>query len=385
MIEYLGYYTYHTPIENRKKLINASHTYGMTLYGVREEAGEVRFRITLAEARHAEEVFTYIGLPIMRDPLGGLAGVCRRVAFHPGIWIGIVLSVLLYVWLSGMVWEVRVISRTDIDEDRVLQLLSECGLDEGRRISALDEDEIVADYLMLDTDIAFAAVHLRGVVAEVEVIPYEVKEPPQITGEPCNIVATEDALITDITVYAGRALVRVGETVRAGDILVSGVVTNVSGTQLVRASADIRGQRTGSFEIVAPLRVTSSSVISQKTAGMEIRIFGRSFVFGDIGTSEGQLTQVKQIYLFDRIRLPVRITRAYTCEYIKSEHSLTEEEQARRAEAMLEARMEEILGDGALLSMEKQESKDEEGYKISVQMVFESNIGKALAFDVKKQ
>ena len=64
----------------------------------------------------------------------------------------------------------------------------------------------------------------KGVVAEVRIVPADM--PPEMYEEerPCDIVASKDAYIESVVQLAGRAVVKAGDTVRAGDKLISGLV-----------------------------------------------------------------------------------------------------------------------------------------------------------------
>ncbi len=384
MVENIGYYTYEIPAEKRTEMLNLCLQFGIVLYHTEEQNTQMSFRLPVYQAKGIESIMNDYGIAYRRSQMKGLCGAAIHMMRHPGMIAGVIMALMLYLWLNGMVWEVRIVSRTDIDEDRVLQLLEECGLHEGSRISKLNEDEIVTDYLLRDEGIAFAAVHIRGVVVEVEIIPYEVKEEPENNQKPCNIVATEDALITDMTVYAGRAMVKVGETVRKGDVLVSGVISSANGTQLVHAVADVRGQRSETIGVTSPLAVRESKVVDRRFEGFGIRIFGHMFRFGK-SNDENVTKEKKRLYLFNRIRLPIEISVYHYCDTAETERNLTEEEQQMRAEALLEEKMEQLISNGSLLFYEKKEEMTEAGFSITAQIVFESNIGKSLAFDIEKQ
>ncbi len=385
MIERIGYYTYEIPTSGSRKLMEICIRYGVVISHMREGENKLSFRLPMYHARHFERVMKHEGVTFCRGALEGIAGSFKRMIIRPGLISGILLSIFLYIWLNSMVWEVRVVSYADVDEDRVLNLLAECGLHEGSRISQLDEDVLVADYLMKDGTAAFVSIHMRGVVAEVEIIPRDYEEEPEKLGEPCNIVATRNALITDITVYSGRAMVKVGETVKVGDILVSGVMTDATGTHLVCASADVRGECTDTIGVLSPDIVTKNRIAERRFSGMTLTFFGKAIRVGHTETGADQLVEKKQIYLFDRIRLPLSIAiyRTYKTEEIK--YTRTVEEQLARAEAMLEEKLDEKVGDGALLFYEKHGEETNEGYSLTAKIVFENNIGKSLAFNAEKQ
>ncbi len=381
MREFLGYYEYKVAVTSGILLMQACLDYGIEMYHIRECGETLSFRLPLGEKKRAESIFVNKGILFQRGDMRGVAGGVCRVARHPGIICGIVLSLLLWFWLSGMIWEVRIVSPADMDEDQVRSVLANCGLYEGARVSSVNADEVVANYLLADRDAAFATVHLSGVVAEVEIIPQENREEPEKTGTPCNIVATKDALITDITVYAGRALVKPGETVTKGDVLVSGVVTDVTGTRLVAARADVRGEHRETIMIEVPETVTCTHVTRIKKSGLTIEVLGRKMTIGNIPAES--ISESKQIYLFSKIRLPIRFMLHTAVATESEERMLTENMQQARAEAMLKKEQAALIGDGTLIAMTEKTETQNGIYRLTSEIVFEENIGKALAIDTE--
>lgn len=74
--------------------------------------------------------------------------------------------------------------------------------------------------------IAWAGVEIRGVKLTVS-IEDSISVPKLIqSNQPYNIVAERDGLIVKMEVYAGNALVKEGDTVRKGQLLVSGKIEN---------------------------------------------------------------------------------------------------------------------------------------------------------------
>ena len=71
-------------------------------------------------------------------------------------------------------------------------------------------------------DISWIGIEFKGTNAIVKIV--EATKKPDIIDEKyfCNIVASKDAVITRIVVQNGTAQVKVGDTVKKGDILIAG-------------------------------------------------------------------------------------------------------------------------------------------------------------------
>ncbi len=379
----IGYDVYTVDKKEQLRLLNLLLQYGIVIYGEREKEETVTFRVPLFDTRRTEEVLRTAGIGYKKGGRGGIAGLGQKLLHHPGLLVGFFLSLLLYIWLSGMVWEVRVTADTDIDEDRVLSVLAECGLTEGKRLRDLDPDALASSYLLRDSSAAFATVHLRGVVAEVELIPKKDGEDTQNTAPPCNVVASRDALITDMTVYSGTAAVKIGQTVAAGDILVSGIITDVGGTRILGAHADVRGQVEEDVVVTVPFATEREQVVSRKTREISLTVFGRTFTFGDEG--EHPVTERKQLYLFGCVRLPVSVELRTETRTELREQVYGEAETARMAAAELRLRVANTVGDGTLISRTCAEGIEGDAYVMRCHLVYETNIAKLLAFEVENQ
>ena len=78
-----------------------------------------------------------------------------------------------------------------------------------------------------------------------------VSQPAEDEGEPADLVAAKDGVITSMIVRSGRALVSIGDQVEKGQLLVEGAlsITDDGGQEvrreLVRADADVVARRTG--------------------------------------------------------------------------------------------------------------------------------------------
>ena len=158
------------------------------------------------------------------------------------------IVLLLRLLTAGRVWDIR-IEREEGDSDfssaLILEELEEAGLAVGDRWSRIDRDGVETALLSSSSHIGWVSITRTGAVAHVKV-----REKTKFRGEPvaeedgyANIVAAFDCVIEEITVVRGFAVVSVGDTVRAGDLLISGILPEEAGGGFCRAegSADNSG------------------------------------------------------------------------------------------------------------------------------------------------
>ena len=157
--------------------------------------------------------------------------------------IFLLLSALLSLFSSAVVWDVRVSGNDKLTDKEIIGMLEESGLNPGNIWSKMDLGIIESTLLSDHSEIAWVNINRRGGVAYVEVVESSLflngHKNPNIIG---NIVAEYDCVIEYIEVKNGRANVSVGDVVRKGDVLISGVVESESGTFLCAADGVVKGK-----------------------------------------------------------------------------------------------------------------------------------------------
>jgi len=155
--------------------------------------------------------------------------------------LGVLAAAILAA--SMFVWDVRV---KGIERREAIQLekeLGSLGVYAGAYKGNIDLKRIETRLLVRHDELAWVNLKITGAVAELEVVPAVM--PPELVDDtrPCSIVADKDALIESVQALNGRAAVVKGQTVRKGDVLISGLILDEGLTEL-RVAA--RGRVVGS-------------------------------------------------------------------------------------------------------------------------------------------
>ena len=179
---------------------------------------------------------------------------------------------------SKFVWFVQVQGDAEGLQDRILAVAAEQGLSPGTLKRRIDPDRLQRALLLEIDELAWAAVSVRGTLAVVEVAERTVARTPDQAG---NVVAASDGVVEQVRAFRGVAVVQRGDTVRAGDILISGFYP--PGTEehrrlveegkppYVRADGAVRGRMFYEGEGRAYLASVRETETGRRAAGFALR------------------------------------------------------------------------------------------------------------------
>ena len=303
-----------------------------------------------------------------------------------GLLLGIILSALIFLSFSSVVWDVRIEGSERLSDEKILLELQEAGLYVGTFIRDLDEKRIAGDVLLSTDQLSFVSINMHGTVACVTVRERDVT--PETEKKPCaNLVAAQDAVIESCAVSAGSPRVGVGQVVKKGDILVSGITEGLHGSRFVRADGEIFGRVERKFSVTIPSTISVFDEKCTKTSELSLLFFGKTInIYRNSSNLPDNYVTIyynEPFYLGDSLKLPFGVS-FLTAHYGKTGVKvLSEEEQVRLAYARLEEQMASTLQGAELLSKRMQGSFGEDGYTLTCTLQTLENIAIVQEFSVK--
>ena len=166
----------------------------------------------------------------------GLPFLKKRVRKRDALIAGCAVFCLVAWIFTSFVWSVKVDGFDGLDEQKLLDRLSEEGLRIGAMHRKIDTENLRNSVLIDMPELSYIYVNFNG--AEARVIARPRKSAPEILEEnvPCDIIADKDGIIESITVKSGNPEVKRGEAVIRGQMLVSGYMTGRAGTTVTTHS-----------------------------------------------------------------------------------------------------------------------------------------------------
>ncbi|MBQ8350957.1 MAG: sporulation protein YqfD [Clostridia bacterium] len=304
-----------------------------------------------------------------------------------GLLLGGVLAMLLFSFLGGRVWDVRISGNTYLSDAQILQELENAGFGEGAALSSLDTKAIAGDVLLASQDLSFVGINMRGTVAYVHVVERMQQEEEDSSVQGSNLVAKTDAVIDTLSVKRGTIAVHRGQVVREGELLVSGITEGSDGSKLVRAEGEVFGRVSRRFEIVLPRNSTVRQTKQAQICSFSLVFWGKNINIytntGNLPPTYDTIYEIEQLYLGDNVRLPFGFARAVAVSYEEETTMLSDKELVDLAYARLEAELCLALKDGELLCKKIYGSFTEDSYTLICEAECLENIAKTVEFDAR--
>ena len=223
-----------------ERFLNLCKINGVNLWNVENDGENVKACTTIHEFAKLKIPAQNSGMEIKILKNCGLPFVAKRHKWRAGVLAGIILTVLFIWYMSGFVWNVEIIEEKGCKIENLEKSVYEEGVKTGARKSEIDILQVQENLLEQFPELSWISVNIFGSKAQVE---YTIaKENTPITDEsiPKNIVAEKSGQIVLIEGYKGTNMVKKGEFVAQGSLLISGVVTNGDLTEeLVRAKGKV--------------------------------------------------------------------------------------------------------------------------------------------------
>lgn len=229
----------------------------------------------------------------------GLYFALNRLKRRKVLLAGVVFFVAAVYLLSSVVWRVEVNVQNEVLKNSVLKDLEQWGLKPGVFKYNLDKKYFLDKILHNYKNVSWAEIEIRGSRVIVELVERDM--PPEVEeGTPCHVVADKDGIIYEVLPLRGEALVKPGDTVSEGDVLISGRVSLTGGDGeekelLVRAKGIVKARVWYRESVEVPLVETVKTYTGRVKRAYKIRWGSKElrFQLGDVKFSSYEEEDLK--------------------------------------------------------------------------------------------
>lgn len=222
------------------------------------EDGGVEFRCTASSARRFLAACRAQNIDAKIVAYRGLPSLLKRLKERVGLVVGGVLAMMLIILSGLLVWDVQVSGNENLTVGEVIEELQKCGFGVGSYLRNLNVREIENRVLMASERIGWITINTEGTVARVQIIehvaPKNEGDSDASSKHPANLIATRDGQIEYVELYRGNVIVTVGQAVKAGELLVSGLYDSATGSiRVTRAAGRVMARTERTVEVQIPL------------------------------------------------------------------------------------------------------------------------------------
>lgn len=354
-----GVYTLTVPAEQAHAALNVLITNNIPFGKTRAHDGTVDVCLSPRGFRR------YLGICGGRFIFGeraeahGLFAVLRRYRLRAGMFLGVLIFALSVALSSFFVWDINVTGNSAITAEEIRERLAAYGFREGAFIPSLDTNDIAARILLEAGNISFMKINMRGTVASVEIRERKQGGEGGQANAPSNLVARYPGQIERLEVTGGMPEVAYLQSVKQGELLVSGIIDSAAlGYRLVRSRGTVLARVTLAYESEIPLKTAEKAYTGAEICKKSVKFFSKTINLSKktIIPYEKYDTIVdeEKIYLFGKVELPFLITTVRYAEYTDVPRTLTESEALARALDEIEEKSEGELAAAEILSRSTQ-------------------------------
>lgn len=349
-------------------------------------SGQVSFEMTSLGAHRLERLCREEGIRLWVIRRGGLPLWVRKYKRRGGMVLGAVLGLLLIWSASRVLWDIRISGNETMTCRAVRAELAESGVYVGMPLSSLDIKKTEMQIALDSEYISWVSINMSGTVAYVE-IRERVATPDPTPLTPANLVARCEGLVEGLEVYEGKTVVKMGQAVRKGELLVSGLYDSQAvGWRVTRSAGRVLARTEHDFSVEIPLNYERKEYIGapfyQKTLiffEKEIKLFKNSSI---LGTSCDKIVYMNALVPNGAVSLPFSIR---TEKYLPYEYRAAVRDCAQ-AEALayyeLERQIAQALPEAALLQKSITVLLTEDSYRLSCTVRCLENIAEIREFSV---
>ncbi len=208
-----------------------------------------------------------------------LIGLPRALQFAQKHFVFLLFCVVAAVFLAlSSQFCRRIDVAGDFEEQEVCSVLDEMGVSVGCNLRKLNLKE-VENALANNLDAMYAVVKRSGSVLYVNAVGKKTIEPPIDLTQKRNIVAPRAGVVIGLVCEQGNPLVKIGDTVKAGDVLIEGKRIFNDGTSedvyaLGRVTLSIKAEGFAEFDGTKQVTVETGNTFTS----VGVVLFGKEYV-----------------------------------------------------------------------------------------------------------
>ncbi len=302
-----------------ERFLNLCHSRGINLWDVSLHKDVLSFCISRRDFIRLRPLAKKSGTKIRIAGKTGLIYRYRKHRKRAGVIIGAAIFIAVHLLLSMFVWCIDVKGNTTVSKSEILSVAEAYGLTYGTLKKDFDEiraaRKIAADY---DGKITWLSVNIKGSLAIIELrednsIINKAKDKP-----PCNIVADFDGVILSAEAYHGDCMVKRGNGVKKGDMLINGAIMNEdTSTTFYPSDGKITALHEKKIRIDEKLPA-SSKKLKIREIKYRIGFFGLNIPSGTVkNEGEQQIFTERKVLNINGYNLPFFREKIIICGYEK--------------------------------------------------------------------
>lgn len=223
-----------------EKFVNLMWKNGVHIKNLRKEnITTMIMEVNLRDYDKIEEIAKKTKTKIKIIKRRGFAFFLIKIKRRIALVLGIILFMGMLYYLSTFIWNIDISVDHNLSPYEIRQQLSSFGIKPGINKRNINVYDIEEKLIKNNENIMWVRARVEG--AKLKISATERQSPPNIIaeGSPCNLVARKDGEVVRVYTKAGTPVVKKGDMIRKGQVLVKGEQGKEGATYQVHAIGDV--------------------------------------------------------------------------------------------------------------------------------------------------
>lgn len=314
-----------------ERFINICNSKKILLWNMtRKRSTCLRVNISVEEYREAVKIAKKTGCKIKIEKKKGLPFIINKYRKRKVFFASIAIIIILLITLSGFVWNIQVEGVDELKKNEIIEFLKKENLKVGVLKSKINTKNLISEIRLQRSDIAWVGIEFKGTNAIIKIV--EATKKPEIINEEevCNIVSKKTAMITKVKAQNGTPLVKEGDVVKKGQVLIGGFLEGqYTDTQYVHSEGDVEAKVWYTYTKKIYFNQTESNQTGRIENKYSLKINNFKINFYKMVTKFkicDTIREEKVLKLFNDFYLPIQLVKTTNYELENIDKTITREE-----------------------------------------------------------
>lgn len=208
-----------------EKFVNICTKRQIYLWDIRKlKNSKISLKISIKGFKHLRPVARKTRCRVRIVEKRGLPFIVSRYKERKTFVLGLAVFVVLFYIMLSFVWTIEITGNENVETQVIIDYLDKIGIRPGILKYRINTEKVANNVVIGINQLSWVSVTVKGTKLKVNVA--ERTEVPEIVPKdiPCDVVAAKDGVIESLIVKDGYSLVKEGDTVKEGDVLISGSI-----------------------------------------------------------------------------------------------------------------------------------------------------------------
>ena len=214
-IEVEGYYI--------ERFINICTNRKILIWNLKREKGvKLYLNIGINDFKNISDILKKTNCKVRILKKRGIPFLLNRYKKRKIFVILLVIMMFTIYASSRYIWNIDITVKNNLQIDNLEEDLESLGVKKGIKKDEIDTNKIINELRLKRDDIAWIGIDIEGTSIKINIVKAD-KSPDIVKNtDYCNIIASKSGVIQKIVAQNGTAVVKIGDEVQKGDILIAG-------------------------------------------------------------------------------------------------------------------------------------------------------------------